>query len=84
MPLLVQTPALCSLVYRKVYVCPREETRMQQQWRGKRDPGMLCWGQLNSERQSELTEKHMESEGDCMGEITAGGGKWKSWKCQWS
>lgn len=25
---------------------------MQQQWREKQDPGKLCWGQLNLERQS--------------------------------
>lgn len=83
MPLLVQSPALSSLVFRKVCACPREETGMQQYWGEKRDPGKLYWGRLNSEMPS-LPEKHMESIRDCMGEITAGGGKWKSWKCQWS
>lgn len=51
--LLVQAPVLSSLVFRKVYARPQEETGMQQYWGEKRDPGKLFWDQLNSERQSE-------------------------------
>lgn len=43
MPLLVQSPALSSLVFRKVHACPWEETGTKQYW-GKKQTLESCTG----------------------------------------
>lgn len=83
MPLLVQSLAPSSLVFSKVCVCGK---RQEHSSVGKRNETLgSCTGvRLIQRGIQSLTEKHMESVRDCMGEITAGGDKRKSWKHQWS